>query len=123
MTSRRAVLAGGAAWLGGCAPRPRGPAVPAAHLLEATVLGLPNERFCVIDPRDVPRVVAEFNEAGRRQRRHFGLRPADPLPDSSVIAFSGGGENGAFGQAYLRALFAYGEAAAQGDPWKPGLLV
>lgn len=95
--ARRMMLAGGAASLTGCAaPRVVDP-VPAARVRNAQVLGLPNERFCVSDPHDIPRVVEEFNEAGRRQRRRFGLGPRDRLPDGHIIAFSGGGDDGAFG--------------------------
>jgi len=94
---RRALLGGAALGLAGCALGERGAPVPQSDVRLATALGLPNERFCVADPYDLPRIVAEFNEAGRRQRRAFGLGPRDPLPPSSIIAFSGGGENGAFG--------------------------
>ena len=95
--ARRTVLAGGAVALAGCAvPRSIDP-VPIERVRNAQVLGLPNERFCVADPHDIPRIVEEFNEAGRRQRRRFGLGPRDRLPDGHIIAFSGGGEDGAFG--------------------------
>lgn len=93
---RRAVLGAVATGVAGCAIGERGAPVPDADVRAATVLGLPNERFCVADPVDLPRIVEEFNQAGRRQRRYFGLGPRDPLPPSSIIAF-GGGENGAFG--------------------------
>jgi hypothetical protein len=82
--------------LAGCSG-PRGAPVPQASVREALVLGLPNERFCVADPADLPRMVEEFNLAGRRQRARFGLGPRDPLPAGHIIAFSGGGEDGAFG--------------------------
>ncbi|MBW6398014.1 patatin-like phospholipase family protein [Roseomonas sp. HJA6] len=94
---RRVLLGGTGAMLAGCGLGERGAPVPQSDVRLATALGLPNERFCVADPEDLPRIVAEFNEAGRRQRRAFGLGPRDPLPSSSIIAFSGGGENGAFG--------------------------
>ena len=94
---RRVLLGGAAAALGGCELGQRGAPVPTSDVRLATVLGLPNERFCVTDPHDLPRIVEEFNMAGRRQRAAFGLGPRDPLPPSSIIAFSGGGENGAFG--------------------------
>lgn len=95
--ARRAMLAGGAASLSGCGLPRRVDPVPAERVRNAQVLGLPNERFCITDPMDIPRIVEEFNEAGRRQRRRFGLGPRDRLPDGHIIAFSGGGENGAFG--------------------------
>lgn len=95
--ARRAVLAGGTVSLAGCAMPRRVDPVPAAQVRNAEVLGLPNERFCIADPHDIPRIVEEFNEAGRRQRRRFGLGPRDRLPDGHIIAFSGGGDDGAFG--------------------------
>lgn len=95
--ARRAALAGAASVLAGCTlPRQYDP-VPVDRVRNAQVLGLPNERFCVSDAADVPRIVEEFNLAGRRQRSAFGLGPRDPLPPAHIIAFSGGGENGAFG--------------------------
>ncbi len=93
---RRALLGAGALTLTGCEVS-RGPPVPQPDLRDAIVLGLPNERFCVTDPDDLPRITEEFNQAGRRQRRRFGLGPREPLPPSHIIAFSGGGEDGAFG--------------------------
>lgn len=95
--ARRAALAGAAVALAGCTV-PRGFApVPADRVRNAKVLGLPNERFCVADAEDVPRIIEEFNEAGRRTRRALGLSARAPLPPTHIIAFSGGGENGAFG--------------------------
>lgn len=105
LPARRALLAGA---LGACAMPERGPPVPADVVRRATVLGLPNERFCVTDPTDVPRVAEEFNLAGRRQRVRFGLGPRDPLPDGHIIAFSGGGENGAFGAGLACGWTAHG---------------
>lgn len=97
VTGRRALALGAAGVLAGCGVLPRGAPVPSADVREATVLGLPNERYCVADASDLPRIIEEYNEAGRRQRRHLGLGPREPLPPGAVIAFSGGGENGAFG--------------------------
>jgi hypothetical protein len=97
LTARRAALLGGAGLLAGCALPERADPVPTERIRNAQVLGLPNERFCVTDPTDIPRIVEEFNQAGRRQRAAFGLGPRDRLPDGHIIAFSGGGENGAFG--------------------------
>jgi hypothetical protein len=95
--ARRAALVGGASLLAGCALPERADPVPIERVRNAQVLGILNERFCVTDPTDLPRIVAEFNQAGRRQRAAFALGPRDRLPDSHIIAFSGGGENGAFG--------------------------
>lgn len=107
--SRRAVLASSAALLCGCSFAQRGSPVPAPRVRDAVVLGLPNERFCVVDRHDLPRIVEEFNEAGRRQRRRFGLGPHDRLPDAAVIAFSSGGENGAFGAGLACGWTAHGD--------------
>jgi predicted acylesterase/phospholipase RssA len=104
---RRALIAA-AATLHGCAPPQRGDPVPAQAVRGAVVLGLPNERFYVTDPADLPGIVEEFNEAGRRQRRRFGLGPRDRLPPASIIAFSGGGENGAFGAGLAFGWTAHG---------------
>jgi hypothetical protein len=97
LAARRAALLGGGALLAGCALPDRADPVPTDRVRNAVVLGLPNERFCVTDPTDIPRIVEEFNEAGRRLRATFALSAREPLPDSDIIAFSGGGENGAFG--------------------------
>ena len=105
--SRRALIGAAATVVPGC-EFPRGPPVPLTDVRRATVLGLFNERFCVTDPADVRLIVEEFNDAGRRQRRRFGLGPRDPLPPSSIIAFSGGGENGAFGAGLACGWTAHG---------------
>ena len=97
MIARRGALLGAAALASGCALPERADPVPTERVRNAQVLGLPNERFCVTDPTDIPRIVEEFNRAGRLQRAAHGLGPRDRLPDGHIIAFSGGGENGAFG--------------------------
>ena len=100
--SRRSLLALAAA-LGveGCAPLVRGPAVPRARTTDATVLGLPNERFLVLSRSGLDAMDAEFIAAGERMRRHLALRPGVPLPPINLLAISGGGENGAFGAGLL----------------------
>ena len=97
MSGRRGLILGAGGLLAGCGALPRGSPVPFTDVREATVLGVRNERYCVADASDLPRILEEYTEAGRRQRRHLGLGPRDPLPPGSIIAFSGGGENGAFG--------------------------
>ncbi len=102
--SRRDVLrlaAGGAlaASLPGCALPERGPPVPIDRTGEATVLGIPNERFFPfkgIDPLE-----AEFVAAMDRQVRARGLSTLGDLPQLQLLAVSGGGENGAFGAGLL----------------------
>jgi hypothetical protein len=93
---RRALLAA-PALLSACAFPERGPPVPAGDVRHARVLGLPNERFSPTDPDDLPLITEEFNAAGRRMRARFALGRGERLPDSRIIAFSGGGDNGAFG--------------------------
>src|SRR5258708_678412 len=101
--SRRTLfrLAGGvlAAGLSGCALPERGPPVPIDRTGEATVLGIPNERFFPfkgIDPLE-----AEFVSAMDRQLRARGLSTLADLPQLQLLAVSGGGENGAFGAGLL----------------------
>jgi predicted acylesterase/phospholipase RssA len=104
---RRATLLGAAA-LGGCSAPGRGDPVPIDRIRQASVLGIANERFTITDPADLPRITQEFNQAGRRQRRRFGLGPRAPLPPSHVIAFSRGAENGAFGAGLVCGWTAHG---------------
>src|SRR5262245_23523249 len=102
--SRRGVLrvAGAgtlAAALSGCALPERGPSVPLNRTAEATVLGVPNERFFPfkgVDPFE-----AEVVAAMDRQVRARGLRSLADLPQLQLLAVSGGGENGAFGAGLL----------------------
>jgi predicted acylesterase/phospholipase RssA len=101
--SRRDIfrLAAGAALAGlpGCALPERGPAVPSDRTGQATVLGIPNERFFPalgIDPLE-----AEFIAAMERQRRARGLKTLADMPQLQLLAISGGGENGAFGAGLL----------------------
>jgi hypothetical protein len=107
---RLALLAGaaGAIALPGCARPVRGPAVPRDRVLAATVLGLPNERFMVASPEGQAAIAAEFDAAGDRFRRRLALRPGQPLPPISLLAVSGGGENGAFGAGLLNGWTAQG---------------
>ncbi|GGJ05842.1 patatin-like phospholipase family protein [Neoroseomonas lacus] len=101
-TSRRSLFALAAAGgLQGCAALERGPAVPRARTSDATVLGLPNERFLVLSRAGLAAMDAEFVAAGERTRRRLALRPGVPLPPINLLAVSGGGENGAFGAGLL----------------------
>jgi hypothetical protein len=66
---------------------------------QASVLGVPNERFFPLygtEPLEV-----EFQVAEQRQRLTLGLAPDAPLPAVQFLAVSGGGENGAFGAGLL----------------------
>lgn len=85
--------------LPGCALPERGPPVPIGRTSDATVLGIPNERFYPvlgIDPLE-----AEFMAALERQRRVRGAKSLADLPQLQLLAISGGGENGAFGAGLL----------------------
>jgi hypothetical protein len=102
--SRRSLFrlaAGGAlaAGLPGCALPERGPPVPLGRTGEASVLGIPNERFFPI--KGIGPMEAEFVAALDRQIRARGLRTLADLPELQLMAVSGGGENGAFGAGLL----------------------
>jgi hypothetical protein len=95
------IAAGGgvAALLAGCSIPARGTAVPIGQTTQASVLGVPNERFFPfygIEPLEV-----EFAAAGDRLRRAQSLPATTPLPEVQLLAVSGGGENGAFGAGLL----------------------
>jgi len=95
------LAAGGglASLLPGCTLPVRGPAVPTGQAAQASVLGVPNERFWPLE--SVQPLEAEFIAAVERQRRTAGLVPGAPMPEMSLLAVSGGGENGAFGAGLL----------------------
>jgi Patatin-like phospholipase len=102
--SRRSLLgiaAGGGvvALLAGCSIPARGTAVPIGRTTQASVLGVPNERFFPFygtEPLEV-----EFAAAAERMRQAQGLAATAPLPEVQLLAVSGGGENGAFGAGLL----------------------
>ena len=103
LRSRRRVLrlaAGGVlATLPGCALPERGPAVPLGRTGDATVLGIPNERF--FPALGIDSLEAEFIAALDRQVRARGVASLADLPQLELLAVSGGGENGAFGAGLL----------------------
>jgi hypothetical protein len=73
--------------------------VPIGRTTQASVVGLPNERFFPLlgtGPLEV-----EFAAAAERRRKVLGLAPDAPLPEMQLLAVSGGGENGAFGAGLL----------------------
>ncbi len=97
-TGRRLLLrlggAGALAATAGCSLPVRGPAVPRADAANATVLGVPNERFLI--PQHMPALVREYEAAlQRRQQRLGGARTYE------MLGVSGGGEDGAFGAGLL----------------------
>ncbi len=81
----------------GCGAPERGEAVPASGCQQASVLGLPNERFyplCGIEPLE-----DEFQHAWGRFRQ---AGPAgNAMKPLNLLAISGGGEDGAFGAGLL----------------------
>jgi predicted acylesterase/phospholipase RssA len=98
--ARRGMLALGFGFAAsGCAAPPRGTAVPRARTREATVLGLPNERF--FPSFGTAAMEAEYLAAMDRRRVALGLRPGAVLPKLDLLAISGGGEDGAFGAGLL----------------------
>jgi Patatin-like phospholipase len=90
---------GAAILLAGCAIPERETPVPLDRTTQATVLGVPNERFFPFYGTDP--LLAEFTAAGDRLRRTQGLAPDAPLSEIQLLAVSGGGENGAFGAGLL----------------------
>ena len=90
---------GSAALLSGCATPMRGPAVPIGQTTQASVLGLPNERFFPFQGTGA--LQAEFQAAVQRRRMALGLVSGEPMPELHLLAISGGGEDGAFGAGLL----------------------
>jgi len=83
--------------------------VPLDRTTQASVLGIPNERFFPLSAAGALEV--EFLAALERQRRAEGL-PADALPEAQLLAVSGGGEDGAFGAGLLCGWSDYGNRPA-----------
>src|SRR3954454_21964000 len=94
----------------GCSLPVRGTAVPLDRTTQATVLGIPNERFFPF--YGTGPLEAEFAAAADRLRRKQGLPPGAPLPEVQFLAVSGGGENGAFGAGLLCGWSDYGGRAS-----------
>jgi len=90
---------GAAVLLSGCATPTRGPAVPIGQTTQASVLGLPNERFFPF--YGTGPLQAEFQAALQRWRMSLGLVYGEPMPELQLLAVSGGGEDGAFGAGLL----------------------
>src|SRR3954453_14441423 len=85
---RRHVLgmaAGGgvATLLSGCQSLERGPAVPKSGTLQASVLGLPNERFFPAHGTDA--LEAKYKEAVGRRQRFLGLEVAAKRPPGQIL--------------------------------------
>jgi predicted acylesterase/phospholipase RssA len=109
LTRRRllgfAASGGVAVMLPGCAAE-RGPTVPIGGTAQATVLGIPNERFFPLT--GIAPLEAEFNSAVVRLHRSLGVPANGTMPELHLLAISGGGENGAFGAGLLCGWTAHG---------------
>jgi predicted acylesterase/phospholipase RssA len=105
--SRRSVLGFAAvgtlaaAGLSACSLPTRLAAVPRGRAGEATVLGVPNERFFPTEAAGQAALQREFVAAVERQLVARGLPPTAPPPALDLLGISGGGENGAFGAGLL----------------------
>ncbi len=86
---------------GGCALPTRRAAVPRGRASDATVLGVPNERFFPIEAAGQEGLQREFTAAARRRLVARGLPPTVPVLELDLLGISGGGENGAFGAGLL----------------------
>ena len=85
-------------FLPGCATPVREQAVPTGLAGQATVLGVPNERFYPLI--SLPPLEAEFITAVQRHYGTLALATGE-MPQIQLLAVSGGGENGAFGAGLL----------------------
>src|SRR3954454_23921015 len=99
--SRRSLLtfAAGAALAAGlsaCSTPSRLAAVPQGRATNATVLGLPNERFFVTEPSGQAALQQEFVDAVTRLNAAHGQPATAALPSLGLLGISGGGDNGAF---------------------------
>lgn len=83
----------------GCAATDRLNAVPANETVRALPLGLANARF--FPATQGAELLAEGTKADQRQRQRLGLAPDAPMPPTTFLAISGGGDDGAFGTGLL----------------------
>jgi len=106
-TGRRGLAAAAALAITGCASPARLPAVPRGASGQASVLGLPNERFRMengIGPFD-----GEVVRAMLRRADFLGVSDLEKMPGINPLAISGGGEDGAFGAGLLCGWTARGD--------------
>jgi hypothetical protein len=85
--------------LAACASPERLSPVPLADIARAQPLGLANARF--FPGEQLAAMVAEGEQAARRQRQALQLPGDAELPEAHFLAVSGGGDNGAFGAGLL----------------------
>ena len=83
--------------LAGCGHTDRLASVPVAQLERATVLGIPNARFYVDQPRQI---LAEARQAFDREVA-YNRSIERSMPSAKYLALSGGGDDGAFGAGLL----------------------
>jgi len=89
-----------------CSSIDRRSAVPPPERRDALVLGLPNARFFI----DEPRAMAEEQQrALAREARILGVERGGELPTAYLLSLSGGGDNGAFGAGLLVGWTAHGD--------------
>jgi predicted patatin/cPLA2 family phospholipase len=103
-----AVLAVGIA-LGGCATTERLPPVPLSLAASATPLEIADARY--YGDVDADRVSALANQAYSRAKATgvLNLKKGQPMPVRSMLAISGGGDDGAYGAGLLAGWTAHGD--------------
>jgi hypothetical protein len=79
------------------------PAVPRGKASQASVLGVPNERFFVTEPAGQAAIRDEFVAAVQRRTGARGEAAGAALAELDLLGISGGGENGAYGAGVLNA--------------------
>jgi hypothetical protein len=90
-----------AAWVAACAsssPLPRLAAVPASQTGRVSVMGIANARFLPSDSEAISAMSARLYE---REEAYYSSTGRRIPPTMSMLAISGGGDNGAFGAGLL----------------------
>ncbi len=90
-----------------CGSLERRAAVPQADVTRAEIAGIPNARFWPMGNNDA--IVAEALQALQREQALWKqAHGSAPLPPTSFLSISGGGDNGAFGAGLLNGWTALG---------------
>ena len=95
----------GGAIVAACGSLPRRDAVPAAATSDAIVFGIPDARY-YLDPSGLQALAREAEASVHREAAADPRSMQKPL---SVLALSGGGDNGAFGAGVLVGWTAHGD--------------